>query len=167
MLKQLTILSSLLWILAIWYDIQDLYNLRSVQFFLWQFRCLLSNYIHIRCWFCWEEDLSEGNIKRENDLSHPEKGRKRETKIPPFVKISFGFYKISQDLSLGQLPTMKEDQPWFDIYERKLNPVSKVHFFGDELNSTSNHMQITNYYKCPWQPIVMKFAIIVEQNCKK
>ena len=183
MLKQLTILSSLLWILAIWYDIQDLYNLRSVQFFLWQFRCFLSNYIHIHCWFCWEEDLSEGNIKRENDLSHPEKGRKRERqKFPLLWKYPSVFTahpQISQDLSLGQLPTMKEDQPWFDIYEwelsgtqtryhwLKLNPVSKVHFFGDELNSTSNHMQITNYYKCPWQPIVMKFAIIVEQNCKK
>ena len=56
--------------------------------------------------------MSEGNIKRENDLSHPEKGRKREreTKIPPFVKISFGFYGASPDFTRFVTGTTADDE---------------------------------------------------------
>ena len=111
-----------------------------------------------------EKRICLKEISRGRMIFHIPKKEGERQKFPLLWKYPSVFTahpQISQDLSLGQLPTMKEDQPWFDIYEwelsgtqtryhwLKLNPVSKVHFFGDELNSTSNHMQITNYYKCP------------------
>ena len=40
----------------------------------------------------------------------PEKGRKRETKIPPFVKISFGFYGASPDFTRFVTGTTADDE---------------------------------------------------------